>query len=299
MKINNFPIPDLPTSMLNNLLKKLGKIDLIHYSTTSEFCKDNVKSMLTEREVKLEISVEKSSVVLHHSFPETDERDCTIHINSTKDIQENFRFPGVRTTMNFNGKSVSGYVKNHTDLTVYWEKEIDGLIFMLDYLTELFPHMPICELRTGPIEDTGKVIEWINNRDKPEVERCSLCYSDTAEDVSKILDNVYITKVLEMFIKLPEDLMNDDLPAIRFCNIVLVSPNMDAIANGINYEKVPSQLKCYLKPTKYGRHSFNVFGVYDYERADGKVLSICSGFPDSITRNIMIFVRLKTEPLEF
>ncbi|EGT36386.1 hypothetical protein CAEBREN_00597 [Caenorhabditis brenneri] len=252
--------------------------------------------------------------------------------------------------MNFNGKSVSGYVKDPSDLTIYWEKEIDGLIFMLDYLTELFPHMPICDLRIGrSIEDTETVIEWINKRDEPEVERCSLCYSDTARDVSNILDNVNITSVLEIFMKLPEDfkcdllqnlklfgcahakwisrdqlfqmnyeqidlretnfknrdisdlvnkIMNGDLSAIRFCNIVLVSPRMDEIVSGINYEKVPSQLNCYLRPTKYGRHSFNVYGVYDYERADGKIVSICSGFPDSITRNIMIFVRSKTEPLE-
>ncbi|EGT33893.1 hypothetical protein CAEBREN_30692 [Caenorhabditis brenneri] len=321
----------------------------IHYSTSSAFCKNSVKSMLTKRQVKLGISVGRRLLFLHHSFPEADERDCTIRVAHIKMANRDFRFEKV--TMDCNEKSVLAGVRSPKNILVYWENSIEGFIFMLDYLTELFPHMPICDLDTRELieEDSKKVIEWVKKRDKPEVERLTVWHPSTAEDVSNILENVNITTVLRIFTTLPEDfkcdlpqdlklfvcdcanwisrdqllqmnyeqsdlrktnfknkdvsdlvnkIMNDDLPAFRVSRILIVLPSMDEIVSGINYDKFPSQLRCHLKDKKYGGGGLDVYGVYDYERADGKVVSICSEIPNIISQNFFICVWSRTEPLE-
>ncbi|CAL2041306.1 unnamed protein product [Caenorhabditis brenneri] len=200
--------------MLDDVLKKLGTMDLIHYSTSSVFCKNSVKSMLTKRQVKLGISVERRLLFLHHSFPEADERDCTIRIVSIKVANRDFRMKNFeKVTMDCNEKSVLAGVRSPKNFLVYWEKQTEGFIFMLDYLTELFPHMPICDLDTRILieEDNKKVIEWVKKRDKPEVERLTVWHLSNAEDVSYILENVNITTVLRIFTTLPED-FKCDLP---------------------------------------------------------------------------------------
>ncbi|EGT33943.1 hypothetical protein CAEBREN_13402 [Caenorhabditis brenneri] len=363
--------------MLDDVLKKLGTMDLlviseafilkslnifrIYYSTSSQFCKNSVRSMLTKRQVKLGIYLDslRNSLVLYHSFPYIDKRDCTIRIDRIEEANRKgqlvremnlWKIKLFSVTMNFNEKPVLASVESPKKMVVYWEKEIEGLIFMLNYLTELFPHMPICDLEAERYsqENNKKVIEWVKRRDKPEVERFTMGEWSKAEGVLHVLENVNIT-VMRLFIDLPEDfkydfpqnlkmlecaharwitrdqllqmnyeqiylsgtkfqnkdisdlvnkIMNGNLPAFKVSRTLVVSPNMDEIANGINYDRIPSQLECKLKPTKYRGGSFDVYGVYDFERADGNIVSLCSEFPNRTSRNILLLVWSRTEPLE-
>ncbi|CAL2048113.1 unnamed protein product [Caenorhabditis brenneri] len=154
-----------------------------------------------------------------------------------------------KVTMNFNEKPVLTSVESPKKLVVYWEKEIDGLIFMLDYLTELFPYMSICYLG-----DQG-----YSQEDNKTVIECGT--KSQNEDICDLVNKI----------------MNGGLPAFKVSRTLVVSPNMDEIANGMNYEKIPSQLQCKLKHTKYGGSWLDVYGVYDYEGADGKVVAGRSG----------------------
>ncbi|CAL2041305.1 unnamed protein product [Caenorhabditis brenneri] len=292
--------------MLDDVLKKLGTMDLIHYSTSSAFCKNSVKSMLTKRKVKLGIYLDslRYSLVLYHSFPYIDKRDCTIRIDQSREANRKELFPPMpicdleaERYSQENNKKVIEWVKRRDKPEVErftmgeWGKA-EGVLHVLENVNitvlRLFIDIPYDFKYDFP--KNLKMLEcaharWITRDQLLQMNYEQIYLSGTRfqnKDISDLVNKI----------------MNGDLPAFKVSRTLVVSPNMDEIANGINYDKIPSQLQCKLKPTKYRGGSFDFYGVYDYERADGKIVSLCSEFPNRTSRNILILVWSRTEPLE-
>ncbi|EGT53350.1 hypothetical protein CAEBREN_07131 [Caenorhabditis brenneri] len=68
------------------------------------------------------------------------------------------------------------------------------------------------------------------------------------------------------------------LPALQHCFIEAkdLKRNFKIIADGIKYDRTWSKLYVRVERRKYTRFSYYVTGIYDYERADGKTVTICA-----------------------
>ncbi|EGT48779.1 hypothetical protein CAEBREN_04961 [Caenorhabditis brenneri] len=68
------------------------------------------------------------------------------------------------------------------------------------------------------------------------------------------------------------------LPALQHCFIEAkdLKRNFKIIADGIKYDRTWSKLDVRVERRKYTRFSYHVNGIYDYERADGKTVTICA-----------------------
>lgn len=146
------------------------------------------------------------SIQLYEHFPTFSNTNCIIFIQAINPRT-------VYNFTNFNGKIVSTTPSiNPTHLKVNWEKKIDGLIFMLDFLVELFPNSKICCLHFGEEseKDRKTVVQWIEKK-QLSVELCRIEDEISSDDVSYILENVNITSGLEINTELPDD-FNCTLP---------------------------------------------------------------------------------------
>ncbi|CAL2039573.1 unnamed protein product [Caenorhabditis brenneri] len=68
------------------------------------------------------------------------------------------------------------------------------------------------------------------------------------------------------------------LPALQHCLIEAkdLKRNSKKLADGIKYDRTWSRLEVHADRKKHTPFSHNVTGIYDYERADGKTVSICT-----------------------
>ncbi|CAL2041324.1 unnamed protein product [Caenorhabditis brenneri] len=190
------------SEMTNDDLETMPIIDIIRYSTRTEKCRNEVIEMTAERKLKLKISMtDIYSIQIYESFP-------AFSMNSVMIFIEQINAKAVYNSTTFNGKLVpTTLTVCPTHLKTHWRNIIEGLIFMLDYLMELFPNSEICCLHIGEESGNNKrtVIEWMKNKGLSDVEFCQILDEINAEDSSYILENVNITSGMEVNTELPDN----------------------------------------------------------------------------------------------
>ncbi|EGT41565.1 hypothetical protein CAEBREN_18222 [Caenorhabditis brenneri] len=163
MKITHAPIPTLPSHQLNDVLKKMNIIDLINYASASPKCENDVKSMMPRRKLKLEIHRKRFYLRLCHERFTYKDVSIYVHNKQTfKKTDKKINIKGCPVVMKQDGRYLHFYFKN----------EVNGFIFILDYISDLFWSPPINLFMEAEDTKIGwlEITNWIKNKRNSEVE---------------------------------------------------------------------------------------------------------------------------------
>ncbi|EGT55889.1 hypothetical protein CAEBREN_22476 [Caenorhabditis brenneri] len=274
---------------------------------------ENVKSMTTIRPIKFNIGCYYFHFTLRLFHGEHPEPDWTGNI--TEDVvihaEKYYRPTGKEEEINFNGHHVVTRFGNQ--IHTYWDSPIEGICLMLDYFSNLFNSPPIYKFEIKAIEHlnigqpvcmTTEELELILEYFKPtaaldirlkeigyfryelpsELKSFSCNSSNwlTKEGVMK-MNYEFIDVDVEKFSY--QDLsdfatkcIEGGLPALQHCFIEAkdLKRNFKEIADRIKYNRSRSRLEVKVLHKKFAYFSYDVHGIYDYEREDGKTVTICA-----------------------